>query len=262
MNNELTQNGNATDVLAVAEAMAHVNMARPWNASTQLWWNDPAVNTVLHDGVRAGYLCRMSTTQVQWTEAGVEACRAAKEASRAAAREALADGEFALYDLGEGVQVIEQSNWETGCDSRYSKTVHVRRKGSEPESPLCKLKFHVFFNWDGSARYVHAVDAESGDSIGNWRSKHMPLTYVQASAIKLLVGERMGLAPALVDDARKYLEGGAVDLINSAAIEKEAVSLDNRLRTDPTLNEQVNTLADDLKAQYGFAPRKPVTVCE
>ena len=46
------------------------------------WWSDPEVEEPLRIGQRLGWLCRLSTTQVQWTEAGVEAFREFYESAR------------------------------------------------------------------------------------------------------------------------------------------------------------------------------------
>ncbi len=42
---------------------------------SEVWWEIPAVETSLRIGERLGWLYRLSTTQVHWTEAGVAAFR-------------------------------------------------------------------------------------------------------------------------------------------------------------------------------------------
>ncbi|WP_181709823.1 hypothetical protein [Burkholderia sp. MBR-1] len=83
-----------------------------------------------------------------------------------------------------------------------------------------------------------------------------PMTHGDANAVMVLVGERMGLNPALVAEATRQLEGGAVHPMTGAAIEKEAVALNNRLRVDSAQIERANAHAEDLKVQYGFAQWK------
>ncbi|WP_321935355.1 phage protein NinX family protein [Paraburkholderia sp. J8-2] len=83
-----------------------------------------------------------------------------------------------------------------------------------------------------------------------------PMTNGDGNAIMVLVGERMGLAPGLVAEATRQLEGGNIHPMTGAAIEREAVALNDRLRVDATLIDQANAHVEDLKAQFGFAERK------
>jgi len=69
------------DILAVAAAMEKVRAERLLS-SNPLWWNDPDINGVLSAGVAAGHLSRLSTTQVHWTESGIQALNAARAADR------------------------------------------------------------------------------------------------------------------------------------------------------------------------------------
>lgn len=39
------------------------------------WWLDDLTNAIINEGVRLGWLFRPSTTQVEWTEKGVEAIK-------------------------------------------------------------------------------------------------------------------------------------------------------------------------------------------
>jgi hypothetical protein len=64
-------------VLGIATAMDRVRWAERSMSSGGAWWSDPAINDVVNAGVSAGYLRRSSTTQVEWSEAGVDALRAA-----------------------------------------------------------------------------------------------------------------------------------------------------------------------------------------
>ncbi|ABO60427.1 hypothetical protein Bcep1808_7552 (plasmid) [Burkholderia vietnamiensis G4] len=67
----------APDILQVATAMDRVSWARRSMSTEPCWWNNPDINGVVNDGVRAGYLHRPSTTQVEWSDAGCKALRAA-----------------------------------------------------------------------------------------------------------------------------------------------------------------------------------------
>jgi hypothetical protein len=83
-----------------------------------------------------------------------------------------------------------------------------------------------------------------------------PMTYGHGNAIMILVADRIGLGPALVAEARKHLEGSDIHAMTGAAMEKEAVALNNRIHSDALLLEQANAQAEDLKVLYGFAERK------
>lgn len=65
----------APDILQVATAMDRVSWARRSTSAEPGWWNNPDINDVVNEGVRAGYLRRSSTTQVEWSEAGCKALR-------------------------------------------------------------------------------------------------------------------------------------------------------------------------------------------
>lgn len=82
--------------------------------------------------------------------------------------------------------------------------------------------------------------------------KHSPeaMNYGQGNAIMVLVAEKMGLQPALVDMAKKVLSGGVVHVMVHAAIEREAVAANNQLRTDPVLIAKANGLCAEIKQEY------------
>ncbi|MFP3637834.1 hypothetical protein [Paraburkholderia sp. SIMBA_054] len=82
------------------------------------------------------------------------------------------------------------------------------------------------------------------------------LTHGYGNAIMVLVADRMGLAPALVAESSRYLMGGDIHPMTGAAIEREAVAMNERLRVDAGFIAQANTYAQELAAQYGFAVRK------
>ena len=83
-----------------------------------------------------------------------------------------------------------------------------------------------------------------------------PMTHVHGNAIMILVGARMDLAPSHVADAIRCLKGGAIHPMTGAAIEQEAVALNDRLRVDAALIAKANAIAEDVKVQYGFAERE------
>jgi hypothetical protein len=99
-------------------------------------------------------------------------------------------------------------------------------------------------------------DGWAADCVAGRNVPVKPMTYGHGNAIMILSGDRMGLSPALVVEARKHLEGGDIHPMTAAAVEKEAVALNDRVRGDARLLEQANTHAEDLKVLYGFAKRK------
>ena len=72
-------------------------------------------------------------------------------------------------------------------------------------------------------------------------------------AAMILVGQRMGLEPKLVEDAKRQLEGGSIHPMTGAAMEKDASILNDRLRHDADLIVRANLHAEHIKAEYGFA---------
>lgn len=60
------------DMLQLAEAMKKVD-------TDGMWYNDPVVNELVNRAVSQGYAFRRSTTQAGWTDAGIQALKAAKE---------------------------------------------------------------------------------------------------------------------------------------------------------------------------------------
>ena len=62
----------------------------------------------------------------------------------------------------------------------------------------------------------------------------------------------MGLSPSLVAEAKKTLGGEAIHPMSGAAIEKEAVRMNDLLRSSPEKIAEANAHAETLKVQYGF----------
>lgn len=68
----------------------------------------------------------------------------------------------------------------------------------------------------------------------------------------VLVGELMGLSPTLVAEARKTLDGEPIHPMSGAAIEKEAIRMNELLRVSPARIAEANAHAESLKVKYGF----------
>ena len=49
-----------------------MNKTKGWGSC---WWMDELTNAVIDEAVKLGWLLRPSTTQVEWTEKGVEAVK-------------------------------------------------------------------------------------------------------------------------------------------------------------------------------------------
>ena len=63
--------GNGVGILEVQTAMRAVS-------SGSAWWLDAGINHVVNKGVENGWVSRRSTTQADWTQAGIDALNAAK----------------------------------------------------------------------------------------------------------------------------------------------------------------------------------------
>lgn len=74
------------------------------------------------------------------------------------------------------------------------------------------------------------------------------ITYGDGNAIMILVADKMGLAPALVAEAKRLLEGCSIHPMNSAAMEREAVRVNDMLRHDAALIAQANGFAAEIAA--------------
>jgi len=64
-------------ILRTGEAMRKTNSYA--RGGVKCWWCVPAINSVLVAAQEAGFISRMSTTQVHWTEAGIDALNKAKK---------------------------------------------------------------------------------------------------------------------------------------------------------------------------------------
>lgn len=56
-------------IILVQEAMERT---KNWNTA---WWLGKEINDIINEGVNMGWLLRPSTTQVEWTEKGMEAIK-------------------------------------------------------------------------------------------------------------------------------------------------------------------------------------------
>lgn len=80
--------------------------------------------------------------------------------------------------------------------------------------------------------------------------------YGHGHAIMILVAEMMGLSPSSVADAKQLLDGKEVHPMTGAAMEREAIRVNDLLRSDPEQIAVANRHAEQLKVQYGFLPAK------
>ncbi|WP_175047943.1 hypothetical protein [Duganella vulcania] len=87
-------------------------------------------------------------------------------------------------------------------------------------------------------------------------------TYADGLAIMILAADKLGLQPQLVHDARRQLEGAAIHPMTGAAIEKEAVEINNRLAHDVSLIAKANVEAEQLKVEFGFVERQEPLLME
>jgi len=79
------------------------------------------------------------------------------------------------------------------------------------------------------------------------------LNYGQGNAVMILVGDKMGLTPALVGEAKRHLQGGVIHVITAKAMEDAAVHINDQLRHDAALIAQANDHANEIKLEYGFS---------
>jgi hypothetical protein len=82
------------------------------------------------------------------------------------------------------------------------------------------------------------------------------MTHGHGQCIMLLVAERMGLSPAHLGDAKDHLGGKALHPMVGAAIEREAIHVNDQLRHDASLIAQANTVAEQLLVEHGFVEAK------
>lgn len=77
--------------------------------------------------------------------------------------------------------------------------------------------------------------------------------YGHGNAVMVLVAEKLGLSPALVDEAKRTLNGQPIHPITGAALEQEAIRVSDMVRDQGSaVMAQANSLAERLKIQHGF----------
>lgn len=138
MNPQQIDAGQRSSIQDVAAAMDKVRMAPPSDSTDLLWWDDPETNKTLNAGVAAGHLYRPSTTQVEWTVAGVEALKGALEREESA--KTLVLEALAWPDDGPGEAV-----WSTWIE-RVASTMDGQTSSDRFASSLARL---VDMNRDG-----------------------------------------------------------------------------------------------------------------
>ena len=99
----------------------------------------------------------------------------------------------------------------------------------------------------------YAASAAKARKVSSCTISQRKVTLGDGYAVMILVGQRMGLVPMLVEDARRQLEGVSIHPMTAAAMEKEAIILNDRLRHDAVLIDKANIHAEHIKAEYGFA---------
>lgn len=171
MNPQQNEAGKLPDILDVVAAMEKVRAARPLASTEPLWWNEPSINRVLNAGAAAGYLHRLSTTQVEWTESGLQALQAVRSAVRnlpvsSEEKRAFAQAEFEKYDFGDGVAVHGHDLWETGDAANYTKLTYLEYPEDEPDTESHKVTFHVRFTPDGTVAGSYALEIPGRNLIG------------------------------------------------------------------------------------------------
>ena len=106
-------------------------------------------------------------------------------------------------------------------------------------------------------RSIRLAAKQKAASIAAGSTAYQPMPKVftngDANAIMVLTGQRMGLEPTLVDYAEKQLRGEDLHPVAGAALEKAAVTINDKLRHDPSLIEKANAIAERLKAAHGFS---------
>jgi hypothetical protein len=76
--------------------------------------------------------------------------------------------------------------------------------------------------------------------------------YGHGNAIMILVADLLGLSPALVEEAKRLLDGGEIHPMTGAAMEREAIRINGLVRENPAQINEANAHAERLKVQYGF----------
>lgn len=81
-------------------------------------------------------------------------------------RSIAADAEFATYNFGDGVQVVESDNWNCDDETDLTKIVYVEYEGDPAGSASHKVSFHVRFNAAGKVTDAYALEMKHGNAIG------------------------------------------------------------------------------------------------
>lgn len=90
----------------------------------------------------------------------------------------------------------------------------------------------------------------------------MKMTYGHENSIMILVAEKMGLNPTHTEAAASHLEGGELHPMTAAAMEREAIRINDQLRHDAESIARANYIADEVKAKYGFATQRAQSVSQ
>lgn len=108
----------------------------------------------------------------------------------------------------------------------------------------------------GPSLHLNGKQTEASDivSIADVQSPRevKKFTVGDGNAVMILVGHRMGLEPMLIEDATRQLEAGSIHPMTAAAMEKEAIVLNDRLLHDAALIDKANLHAEHIKAEFGF----------
>jgi len=129
-------------ILEIEAAMNKVHAAeRSAEPSKRVWWGDADLQRVLIAGAAAGHLYKASHTQVQWTESGIQALKAARA-------DVVAGGELAEGHFEVGQKVVFNSTHSAAKqDGRLNVEVEIVRPLTDQEAdldevgPMYKIRF-------------------------------------------------------------------------------------------------------------------------
>lgn len=196
------------EILQVATAMDKVSWAQRSPSTERAWWNNPDINDIVNDGVRAGYLRRPSTTQVEWTDAG---CSVLKTA-------------YTEINRGEALVMTKQV------------------KGMLPEEPMLKVEvsWEGDDNGDGGFSKTHefpvsAVEAHHGNKV-KWATEDLIQQMSLAEDYALSAFYRQ------YGDIRKLHANAHITTIDAAGMELRQAAIQRQM---PELNRE---LKDSFKA--------------
>ncbi|GAB4059174.1 hypothetical protein [Uliginosibacterium sediminicola] len=161
--------------VSIEEVAAAMDKTRGWSA----WWSDEAINATINQAAVQGWVRRPSTSQVEWTDKGIAAYRAWKDAQPTLADAAKVAVETALSELG-----ATREEWQVGATEGFEL---------------------IAANYSGSALSIR-VDQAGNVLImaGGGREESAPSDPVQiAQAIKDLVAP-----PAVAEDQSPFRHMG------------------------------------------------------